>query len=108
MTRYGTNKCGRRATKTVESDLGSIAEPDEHVKWLVSDTSENERLPDLSFEPLKLGDSALRRSELWEPDSWIDADKRPNAAAMVKDHAAIDVPAEVIEQALAQDLDATL
>ncbi len=51
---------------------------------------------------------ALRRSELWEPASWIDADDRPNAAAIVKDHAAIDVPAEVIEDALAKDLEATL
>ncbi len=51
---------------------------------------------------------ALRRSELWEPDSWIDADARPNASEMIKDHAAIDVPAEVIEQALANDLEATL
>lgn len=51
---------------------------------------------------------ALRRSELWEPDSWIGPDDRPNASVMVKDHAAIDAPAEVIEQALADDLDATL
>lgn len=51
---------------------------------------------------------ALRRSELWDTESWIGDDKRPNASAMIKDHAAIDVPAEVIEQALAQDLDATL
>lgn len=51
---------------------------------------------------------ALRRSQLWEPESWLDADERPNASVMVKDHAAIDVPAEVIEEALAKDLDATL
>lgn len=51
---------------------------------------------------------ALRRSELWAPDSWPDAADRPNAAAMIKDHAAIDVPADVIEQALAQDLTNTL
>ena len=51
---------------------------------------------------------ALRRAALWEPESWIDAGDRPNAAAMVKDHAAIDVPVEVIESVLAQDLDATL
>ena len=51
---------------------------------------------------------ALRRGALWEPGSWIDASERPNAAAMVKDHAAIDVPAEIIEQALARDLDETL
>ena len=51
---------------------------------------------------------ALRRSQLWEPDAWLDAEERPNAAAMVKDHAAYDIPADVIEQALEQNLDATL
>jgi PPOX class probable FMN-dependent enzyme len=51
---------------------------------------------------------ALRRSELWNTDSWVGDDERPNAAAILKDHAAIDVPAEVIEDALAKDLDATL
>jgi PPOX class probable FMN-dependent enzyme len=51
---------------------------------------------------------ALRRGALWQPESWIEANDRPNAAAMVKDHAAIVVPAEVIEQALARDLDQTL
>lgn len=51
---------------------------------------------------------ALRRSDLWEPDAWIDPDARPNASAMIKDHAAIDVPAEAIEEALAKDLEATL
>lgn len=51
---------------------------------------------------------ALRRSELWVPESWIDASERPNASAMVKDHASIDVPAEVIQDALARDLEATL
>lgn len=51
---------------------------------------------------------ALRRSELWAPESWINDAERPNAAAMVKDHAAYDIPTEVIEDALAQDLEATL
>ena len=51
---------------------------------------------------------ALRRSELWDTNSWVSEDERPNAAAIIKDHAAIDVPAEVIEDALAKDLDATL
>ncbi len=51
---------------------------------------------------------ALRRGALWEAESWIDAVDRPNAAAMIKDHAAIDVPAEVVEKALERDLDATL
>ncbi len=51
---------------------------------------------------------ALRRSDLWEPDSWIEADARPNASAMIKDHAAIDAPVPVIEDALERDLDETL
>jgi PPOX class probable FMN-dependent enzyme len=51
---------------------------------------------------------ALHRGGLWSPDTWIDSDERPNAAAIIKDHAAIDVPAEVIEEALARDLDETL
>lgn len=51
---------------------------------------------------------ALRRGGLWSPDGWPDAEARPNAAEMVRDHAAIDVPAEVIEQALERDLEATL
>jgi PPOX class probable FMN-dependent enzyme len=51
---------------------------------------------------------ALRRGALWEPESWIDEAGRPNAAAMVKDHARIDVPAEIIEEALARDLEETL
>ncbi|MFT6764913.1 MAG: PPOX class probable FMN-dependent enzyme [Candidatus Aldehydirespiratoraceae bacterium] len=51
---------------------------------------------------------ALRRSDLWEHETWVDADKRPNASEILKDHAALDAPAEVIEGALAQDLEATL
>jgi len=51
---------------------------------------------------------ALRRGALWEPEAWVAAAERPNAAAMVKDHAAIDVPADVIEQALERDLEETL
>lgn len=51
---------------------------------------------------------ALRRGELWEPESWPADDARPNASAIVRDHASIDAPTEVIEDALARDLDATL
>lgn len=51
---------------------------------------------------------AFRRSELWEPESWVAAEERPNGAEMVRDHAAIDAPAELIEQALADDLNKTL
>ena len=51
---------------------------------------------------------ALRRGALWSPDTWLDADQRPNAARMVKDHASIDVSAEVIEDALSRNADETL
>ena len=51
---------------------------------------------------------ALRRGELWAPESWPADENRPNASAMIRDHAAIDVPASVVEDALARDLDATL
>ena len=51
---------------------------------------------------------ALRRGELWEPESWPAEHERPNASEILRDHASIDVPAEVIERALAKDLDATL
>lgn len=51
---------------------------------------------------------AVRRGGLWSPERWPDAETRPNAARMIKDHAAIDVPAEVIEQALERDLAETL
>ncbi|MFK7916532.1 MAG: MSMEG_1061 family FMN-dependent PPOX-type flavoprotein [Ilumatobacter sp.] len=51
---------------------------------------------------------ALRRSELWNADSWLGDHDRPNASAILKDHAEVDVPAEIIEDALAKDLDATL
>lgn len=51
---------------------------------------------------------ALRRSGLWDTDSWIDTDQRPNASEMIRAHAAFDVPAKVIEDALAKDLAETL
>lgn len=51
---------------------------------------------------------ALRRSELWDADSWLDAGDRPNASVMFRDHAVLDVPAEVIHDALEQDLVDTL
>jgi PPOX class probable FMN-dependent enzyme len=51
---------------------------------------------------------SLRRAELWDSDSWPSDDERPNAAVIVKDHASVDVPAELIEEALAKDLDNTL
>lgn len=51
---------------------------------------------------------AFRRSDLWEPETWVETEQRPNAAAMIKDHAALDVPAELIQAALADNLDKTL
>jgi len=51
---------------------------------------------------------ALRRSGLWSPDSWVGEDERPNGAGMIRDHAAIDVPVEVVEKALADNAEETL
>ncbi len=51
---------------------------------------------------------ALRRAELWTPDSWHDEVDLPNAARIIRDHAAIDTPVEAIEQARDRDLDETL
>lgn len=43
-----------------------------------------------------------------ETSTWVGDDERPNASDILKDHAAYDVPTEVIEDALAKDLDATI
>ena len=51
---------------------------------------------------------ALRRSELWEPDSWPDPDELPSAACMVRDHIGLDADLGTIEAARQRDLDATL
>ncbi|MFK8025553.1 MAG: MSMEG_1061 family FMN-dependent PPOX-type flavoprotein [Ilumatobacter sp.] len=51
---------------------------------------------------------ALRRGGLWSPDTWPAAEERPNGSEIFRDHAAIDIPVEVIEDALAHDLEATL
>ncbi|MDQ3311280.1 MAG: pyridoxamine 5'-phosphate oxidase family protein [Actinomycetota bacterium] len=40
---------------------------------------------------------ALRRSGTWDPDSWLPADERPSAAAILKGHLAIDVDEADIE-----------
>jgi hypothetical protein len=51
---------------------------------------------------------ALRRAELWSPESWLDADELPSAACIVKDHARIDADLAVIQQARDTDLQTTL
>jgi len=51
---------------------------------------------------------ALRRAALWSPDSWLPADDLPNAACILKAHAAAEVDAALIERALADNLEATL
>ncbi len=51
---------------------------------------------------------SLRRGGLWSPDTWPDDDERPSAAAIVKDHAAVDADVSVIEDARRRDLEETL
>lgn len=51
---------------------------------------------------------ALRRAALWSQDSWLDSTDLPSAACIVKDHAAIDVDVDVIEEARERNLRATL
>jgi PPOX class probable FMN-dependent enzyme len=51
---------------------------------------------------------ALRRAELWSPESWLAEDDLPSAACIVKDHAAIDAEIDVINAARDENLRATL
>ena len=51
---------------------------------------------------------ALRRGELWAPESWLPDDERPSGARIVRDHAAIDADLETIEAFRQQNLDETL
>jgi uncharacterized protein len=51
---------------------------------------------------------ALRRSSLWSPDTWLDTSELPKAACIFRDHAAIAVDAEVIEEALQRDYQTSL
>jgi uncharacterized protein len=39
---------------------------------------------------------AFRRSGVWQPETWLEPDALPSAAAILRDHAEIDAPAEVI------------
>lgn len=51
---------------------------------------------------------ALRRSELWNPDSWADPDDVPDGREMVRDHAAIDAPLDVVRTHYDRDIESTL
>jgi hypothetical protein len=51
---------------------------------------------------------ALRRAELWSPDTWLESDELPSAACIVKDHANIDADVAAIDEARAQNLRETL
>lgn len=51
---------------------------------------------------------ALRRAGLWSPDAWPDLGDLPSAGCMVKDHTAAEVDGAVIDDAMEQDLQATL
>ena len=51
---------------------------------------------------------ALRRAELWSPDTWLDPDALPSAACIIKDHAALEADIAVIDDARNRDLATTL
>jgi uncharacterized protein len=51
---------------------------------------------------------ALRRAELWSPETWLDGSQLPSAACIVKDHARIDADVPDIEAARERDLQTTL
>lgn len=51
---------------------------------------------------------ALRRSALWQPETWLDEDDRPEASCIFRDHAEIDAPAAVIGEFLEAELTETL
>ncbi|MEP1122869.1 MAG: MSMEG_1061 family FMN-dependent PPOX-type flavoprotein [Ilumatobacter sp.] len=49
--------------------------------------------------------AALRRSNLWDADTWPDAAHRPSGAAILREHAGLDVEVEAIEANLADYYD---
>lgn len=51
---------------------------------------------------------ALRRADLWSPDSWLPQAELPSAACIVKDHIGIDVDVADIQAARDGDLAKTL
>ena len=44
----------------------------------------------------------IRRSSLWEQETWPDRGTLPSAGEMLRDHAALDMPAEQIDEAYQQ------
>ncbi len=51
---------------------------------------------------------ALRRGELWSPETWLDEGDLPSGAQIVKDHAGIEADLATINVAREQDLANTL
>ncbi len=51
---------------------------------------------------------ALRRGALWSTDSWPADDALPDARCIVKDHASIEAPIDVVRNAYEANIDATL
>ena len=51
---------------------------------------------------------AYRRAELWSPDSWPAAEDLPDGRCMVRDHARLDAPLDVVREAYEADIDETL
>lgn len=51
---------------------------------------------------------ALKRSSLWDTDTWLGDDELPDAVCMLRDHAAIDAKVEEIRAGYDDDVDATL
>jgi len=49
---------------------------------------------------------AFRRASLWEPDTW--SQELPSGAEILRDHAAFDMPVDVLEDAYQADIEATL
>ena len=51
---------------------------------------------------------AFRRASLWDPETWSAEDALPSGVEMLRDHAAIDAPVEVIAEHYEADTKATL
>lgn len=51
---------------------------------------------------------AYRRADLWQPETWLAPDELPNAVAMLRDHAALDMPVDELTRGYDADVDATL
>lgn len=49
--------------------------------------------------------AALRRSAMWEPDTWPSDDDKPSGPAILKDHIGTEMPAEDIEAGLKEYYD---